>query len=355
MTAVTIPAELAAEVDADMRAFRPAVTKSQRVLVLADAAPELDPSIVGGIGVVEHGNADGTVPVVVEHGNADGTVPVVTVRISNSYLFAASAWALVGSAEDPNSARPRMGDRVLVLEGLVIAGEVGLCTGTFDNKAIMVNPTGRGGSYRCTRWAILPPAGQADTSDESPGPSSEVGETQLDDLTQAPAESVMSSVMTHRPSSDFIQSLDVTGLIPLDVDYFAPTEARQFAVEAPDGAILHASNDQGWVKDGRALVRSTCLCPNNHRDVPDGSHVVERDITITYGPWRPVYTVPETALVEDESDQAEGIVAAALDHALVAYDFDPNNPGMAPIGFARAAVRHAMNALAERLEVRTDG
>lgn len=126
--------------------------------------------------------------------------------------------------------------------------------------------------------------------------------------------------MTHRPSSDFIQSLDITGLIPLDEDYFAPNISRQFAVEAPNGGILHADNDQQWVKDGRALVPSTCRCPDDHRDVPDGSHVVERDITITYGPWRPLDSEPAPVV-----DPAVAALHALSDHLLALRDrLDPN-------------------------------
>lgn len=43
--------------------------------------------------------------------------------------------------------------------------------------------------------------------------------------------------------------------------------------------------------------------------------------------------------------RVDAIVEAALNHALVAYDFNPNDPGLAPLGFARAAVEHAMKAL----------
>ena len=53
------------------------------------------------------------------------------------------------------------------------------------------------------------------------------------------------------------------------------------------------------------------------------------------------------SLVE-ASGQTSDLVDAALEHALVAYDFDPNNPGAAPLGFARAAVEHALSALRDK-------
>lgn len=108
--------------------------------------------------------------------------------------------------------------------------------------------------------------------------------------------------MTHRRSfEDFNHALSVSAQIPNDLDreHEDPTEARQFAVQRPDGSEPVAYGDQEWVKYGNALTAMKWPRDGGGLVEPEGSTIVERDITITYGPWRPVGEAPDTALLAE--------------------------------------------------------
>lgn len=178
--------------------------------------------------------------------------------------------------------------------------------------------------------------------------------------------------MAHRTFDDFFHRLSIAAEIPRGVPRDSDvTEARQFAILRSDGSSPQVYGDQEWVKYGADLELSG-----------EPGAIVERDIRISYGPWRSLNSIPPrwriggshktkgwtiylddvlemfapnaelAQRVVDTMNAAEGgpvdsesLVEAAVEHALVAYDFDPNDPGMAPIGFARAAVQHALGAL----------
>jgi hypothetical protein len=102
-----------------------------------------------------------------------------------------------------------------------------------------------------------------------------------------------------RPMTDgrraFETHLGISALTESGVDY--PTSARQYAVEE-DGCEPTTYGDQHWVRAGADL------------DEGRAGRIVERDLTIAYGPWRPVGTAPVAAPTPSAPDLDQELVDA---------------------------------------------